>query len=177
MESKKLTKKERFEKRYRQYYEMRARAVKKQIEKRRDGIKKKRKKRSPNSVSSLIKKLTKVFNRYVRLRDCLATTGTRKFGVCISCGGIFPFEKLDAGHWINSTHSIYRFSEENVFIQCRHCNRFSHGNLIPYTLKLIERFGKDKIEEMEKNKYQIKKYTPDELRELIKLYQDKLNLI
>jgi len=42
----------------------------------------------------------KWFAKYIKLRDAIATTGTKEAARCITCGIVFPLPGLEAGHMI-----------------------------------------------------------------------------
>lgn len=62
------------------------------------------------------------FSKYIRLRDCIATTGGTSEGVCYTCGKTFPIESLQAGHMVSGRTNSVLFDEDNVRIQCYSCN-------------------------------------------------------
>ena len=51
-----------------------------------------------------------LFSKYVRLRDCLETTGSIKRGKCFTCSKELPFNELQAGHFISGRHNANLFS-------------------------------------------------------------------
>lgn len=55
---------------------------------------------------------------------------------------------MDAGHFISRDCNLYRYHVDNVWPQCRACNRFHEGRKQEYTLWMIERFGIERVEEM-----------------------------
>ena len=58
---------------------------------------------------------------------------------------------MDAGHYVNAGSSpppLY-FDERNVHCQCTSCNRFKHGNLAVYALRLQQKYGNKILEELE----------------------------
>lgn len=67
------------------------------------------------------------FSKYIRIRDCIATTGTKICFKCISCKKITPFAKNDAGHFITIACKATKFDERNVHAQCASCNRYKQG--------------------------------------------------
>jgi hypothetical protein len=81
------------------------------------------------------------FSKYIRQRDK---------GVCISCGKVDDWKRMDVGHYIPKTKglSIY-FNERNGNCQCTHCNRFMHGNLDAYALALKRKYGNGILEELD----------------------------
>lgn len=64
------------------------------------------------------------FSKYIRLRDCIATTNTKVCFKCISCKKIVTFNGNDAGHFITIACKATKFDERNVHAQCATCNRF-----------------------------------------------------
>jgi hypothetical protein len=124
------------------------------------------------TVGKLKKKLTKIFNEFIRLRD--------QDLPCISCGKSFP--SYDAGHFFATKgYDGIRFEEDNVHGECVGCNRFNHSHLIGYTERLPNRIGieryqalKDKALEYKMNGNKFQRY---ELIELIEIYKEKVNAL
>lgn len=132
-----------------------------------------RKKRTP-TLSTLVKKLDKVFSRYIRLRDVMPNGYCR----CISCGQIKPIEKFDCGHYFSRRHMATRFDEDNCNAECSYCNRFNAEHLVGYRKHLIEKIGVQRFALLEVKHNQVKKWSTWELEQLIKYYTalgDKLS--
>ena len=120
------------------------------------------------TVQDLIKATQIVFNKYIRLRD----EGLK----CISCGSI-P-KKVNAGHfWNANNHWNVRFDEDNVHVQCERCNSFLSGNLLEYRKNLMTKIGLEKFNQLEAKAKVTRKFTKDELRELINIYKEKIKNI
>jgi len=117
-------------------------------------------------ISSLKKKLDKVFAKWVRYKE---TKGIG--GKCVSCGKYYPYEELDAGHFISCIYTKYRWDKRNVHIQCRKCNRFLNGNLDSYFLWMIKKYGMKTVKEMVKTKHEIVLLKVEDLEKLIKKYE------
>jgi hypothetical protein len=130
--------------------------------------KKKLKIKTPK-LSTVKRKAWEAFSLYIRTRDK---------GICISCGRQDEIKNMDAGHYIAKTRglSIY-FDEQNVAAQCRACNRFSAGNLPSYALALRQRYGEGILEELDKRRREIKKYSVMEYQELIEHYKELLKTL
>ena len=111
-------------------------------------------------------KLDKEFSLFIRLRDTMPSGFFR----CISCGQIKPYEQADCGHYINRQHMSTRFDETNCNAQCRKCNRFMEGNIQGYRQGLIAKYGEQRVLLLEAKKYQTRKYSVFEYRQLIKYY-------
>ena len=117
------------------------------------------------TVQDYIKLAQQVFNKYIRLRD--------KDKPCISCQKK-PL-KENAGHFYNANnHWSVRFDERNVHIQCEHCNTYLSGNLIEYRKQLINKIGIEQLTLLELEANKIRKFTIDELKEIINTYKKKI---
>jgi len=91
---------------------------------------------------------------------------------CISCGQIFPCSSMNAGHYVPVARSKFlRFNEWNTNGECEGCNCFDEFHLIGYRKNLIEKIGLPAVEWLESNSRKLKKYTREELQEIIQKYQ------
>ncbi len=116
------------------------------------------------TLSDYLKLAQQVFNKYIRLRD--------NDQVCISCQKK-PL-KENAGHFFNANnHWNVRFDERNVHLQCEHCNTYLSGNLIEYQRNLIHKIGIESYHELEADARKTRKFTKDELKEIIQEYKKK----
>ena len=128
---------------------------------------KKVKKENLQTVQELLKLAQVVFNKWIRKRD------QENNLPCISCLNPKP-KKVNAGHYFSSGgHKNVSFDPDNVHLQCEYCNTFLHGNLISYRTNLIERIGLKRYEALESKANITKKFTREELRELITEYKQK----
>jgi len=117
------------------------------------------------TLSDYLKLAQQVFNKFIRLRD--------KGQVCISCQKK-PL-KENAGHFYNANnHYNVRFDERNVNLQCEHCNTYLSGNLIEYQRNLIHKIGIESYHELEADARKTRKFTKDELKEIIAIYKKKI---
>lgn len=106
-----------------------------------------------------------IFQAWVRKRD--------KNLPCISCQSNEAV-LVDGGHlWKAEVYSGLIFDERNVNKQCRKCNRYKGGNELNYRLGLINRYGKDFIEQLESEKdaKRVYKWTDEELEQIKKKYK------
>jgi hypothetical protein len=84
-------------------------------------------------------------------------------------------KKENAGHfWNANNHWSVRFDERNVHLQCEHCNTYLSGNLINYRYYLISKIGKDEYEKLESEANKTRKFTIEELKEIINTYKQKI---
>jgi hypothetical protein len=61
----------------------------------------------------------------------------------------------------------------NVHLQCEHCNTYLSGNLIEYQRNLIHKIGIESYHELEAEARKTRKFTKEELKELINIYKKK----
>ena len=117
------------------------------------------------TLSDHLKLAQQVFNKFIRLRD--------KGKVCISCQKK-PL-KENAGHFFNANnHYNVRFDERNVHLQCEHCNTYLSGNLLEYRTNLINKIGNSEFLKLEDEARKTRKFTKDELKEIITEYKQKV---
>jgi len=91
---------------------------------------------------------------------------------CISCGGELG-ESYDAGHYFSSGgHKSVTFDPDNCFAQCKRCNRWLHGNLLNYQIGIEKRIGSGRLFDVTVKAHETRKYSREELRELIAFYKD-----
>lgn len=118
---------------------------------------------------TLVKKLDKVFSEYVRLK------GSRDgYFTCCSCGQIKPYQQADAGHFINRRWMATRWHEDNVWPQCRSCNRFDEGNASGYALFMLNTYGEEHMHYLRALSRETAKFTDSELTLLIQDYKSKI---
>jgi len=90
------------------------------------------------------KKAWEAFSKMIRARDEI-----NGFFRCPTCGYTKPIDQADAGHYISRVKKAVMFEEMNVHAQCRHCNRMQEGNHFLYRKWLVEKFGIERVEELE----------------------------
>ena len=117
------------------------------------------------TVQDYIKIAQTHFNNYIRQRD--------KGNLCISCKK--PPKKENAGHFYSGGgHYNVRFDEDNVHLQCEHCNTFLSGNLLEYRHNLLMKIGFEKLEELSIRSNHLRKFTIEELKEIAITYKNKI---
>lgn len=120
------------------------------------------------TLSDYLKLTQQVVNKYIRLRD----EGLN----CISCD--LPPKKKNAGHYYSQGgHSAVRFDEDNIHLQCEHCNTFLSGNLLNYQIGIEKRIGGEKLMQLQAKAHDVKKWTKEELKEIIEIYKKKIKNI
>ena len=117
------------------------------------------------TIQDYVKLAQQVFNKFIRLRDA--------GNVCISCGNKLG-EKFDCGHFYSAGgHWSVRFDERNCSAQCVNCNQHKHGNLIAYRENLLKKIGIEEFENLSAEATKTRKFTIDELKEIISTYKKK----
>ncbi len=119
-----------------------------------------------------------LFSKYIRLRDCIATTGKRDYGHCCSCGRRYAYEELQAGHFVPGRKNAYLFDEKGVHAQCNFCNQYLQGNWPGYKRFITEKYGADEVERQQLQYWEVRKFTLAELKILrkeIKAKYDELD--
>jgi hypothetical protein len=118
------------------------------------------------TVQDYIKLAQQVFNKYINLRD----NGLP----CISCDK--PINgRINASHYFNANnHWNVRFNEFNVHSSCINCNQYLSGNLIEYRSRLINKIGIEQLTLLEAEANKTRKFTIEELKEIINTYKKKI---
>jgi len=138
--------------------------VKKDKEQRKD--KKERLERLKTN-SDWLRDTQKVVNKYIRERDKDELN-------CISCGKVINGVR-HASHFMSSGgHSSVRFNTDNIWVSCYKCNVMLSGNQLPYRIRLIEKIGIDRVEYIERIANETRRYSIEELKEIIKEFKQKL---
>jgi hypothetical protein len=121
-------------------------------------------KKKVTPLPKLLAKAQAVFNSFIRERD--------KDAGCITCGK----QGDQAGHYWPVKYSGVRFDEINVNIQETYCNKWCYGNQALYRMKLVERYGEEKIKELDERavRTQKLKWCRYELEQLIETYKGKI---
>lgn len=117
------------------------------------------------SRSDWLKLAQAAFNAYIRERD--------KGKPCISCGRLTN-AKQNAGHYrsVGAAPQL-RFNEDNCHKQCEHCNSWKSGNQAEYRVRLIERIGLVRVENLESSNG-VLRLSIDDIKALTSLYRAKL---
>jgi hypothetical protein len=117
-----------------------------------------------------------MFSKYIRLRDCLKTTGFPDQGRCVTCDKYFPYSELQAGHAIAGRNNSILFDEKLVNAQCRGCNGYGNGRYADYSLWFIKEYGQKEWERKVQLSHQVAvDLDYDKLYERYKKKYEKLN--
>ena len=133
-----------------------------------DRVKTKKTLESLKTRSNWMKDAQQVFNEFIRNRD--------KTEPCISCQR-FHQGQYHAGHFVSvGSRPNLRFNEQNVHKQCAPCNNHLSGNIIQYRMNLIKKIGIEAVVQLETD-FEPKKYTIDELKEIVQIYRKKVKML
>ncbi|WP_438423244.1 recombination protein NinG [Aquimarina macrocephali] len=126
------------------------------------------------SIPNLLKEVKKVCHAYIKARDRQGN-----YAICISCQNTFMADIMQAGHFFKSElYSCVRFNENNINLQCEHCNCFEEGNLSMYEPNLIKKIGLESFIELQDTvdayKRSFFKWDRSSLIEIIEYYKTKL---
>ena len=106
-----------------------------------------------------------IVNKFIRLRD--------KEENCISCGKHINGVR-HASHYLSAGgHSAIRFNEDNIWVSCYKCNVMLSGNQVEYRKALIKKIGIERVEWLEEHGSETKRWTKEELREIMQKYKLK----
>jgi rubredoxin len=87
------------------------------------------------------RKAWRAFAEYIKMRDCLSTTGDAEKFKCYTCGKIFDREYGDASHAIGGRTNGILFDEDIVKLCCQSCNRLHGGEYQMFKYRLIQEHG------------------------------------
>lgn len=118
--------------------------------------------------SKLVKKLDNIFSQWVRL-SASDNNGNCK---CVTCGkvGYWKADGMQAGHFMSRKHYSTRWDERNVKVQCSSCNVFRAGEQYKFSLYLGQQLSEELLQESRK----IRKFTSDELEEMVLYYSKEV---
>lgn len=129
---------------------------------------KKIKKLKKKTTSQLKKELDRLFSIYIRKKNA----DENGIAQCVTCGTRKHWKELQNGHYESRSHLSLRFDETNCNVQCQVCNIWKGGNYTAYVLFMLNKYGKEHLEMLDRKKYEVTKYFPyEELIEKYKKYE------
>ena len=106
------------------------------------------KKVKKENTSGLKTKLDDIFSLYIRLRDAT----DEGYVQCFTCGKVGHYKTggMQNGHFQSRKHLATRFSEDgNCEVQCIKCNIFDSGQQYIFSLRLDEKYGEGRAQELQ----------------------------
>lgn len=126
------------------------------------------------SIKSAKQKAWREFSRFIRLRDCIRTTGSDEYGLCITCGKRVPFKSSQAGHFIAGRTNAVLFNEDIVHLQCYGCNVCKHGEQLEYYYAMKKLgYTEEQITEFRKLRHKTVKYKESDYKKIAETYSNK----
>jgi len=120
------------------------------------------------------KKLWVKFSIFIRMRDCLLTTGSKDWGLCVTCHKRYHFKMLQAGHFVPGRHNAGLFSEKGTHAQCYYCNITLKGNTLKYRREIIKMYGEGADIELETEMDKTLQLKPFQIAEMMETYKQKI---
>jgi hypothetical protein len=96
---------------------------------------------------------------------------------CITCGRLMFWRESQCGHFVGGRTGSVLFVEAICFPQCCQCNIFAGGNYAVYTLRMLDMYGREKVDEFLALKNRVVKFTRSDLEEKIEMYKRKLETL
>lgn len=117
-------------------------------------------KKRKTPMGKLLRTLRDKFHTYVKQRDG---------NTCFSCGRS-GLEGLGwhAGHFLSAgKYGVIRYEPKNVHSQCYYCNINLRGNGGAYALAIIETYGVEELQRLQRKRREIKQWKRYEVEEMI----------
>ncbi len=107
-------------------------------------------------------------------RACHAYIRARDVGMPCPCCGATEAAQWDAAHYRPAgVNSALRFDEKNIHRCCQVCNQHKSGNLTPYRIWMVARYGEEFVKSLDSN-HDIVRRTRQDLEEIEAEYKSKL---
>ncbi len=135
--------------------------------KERNAIKREKKRMS---ISQLTKKLDTYFSLYIRL------VNSDQYGMvkCFTCDGVHHYKAIQNGHFQSRRFMSTRFSELNCAPQCYACNVGMSGMQYEFGKRIDKIHGEGTADHVVKRAKEVRKFTSEEMLEMIEYYKDKV---
>lgn len=125
------------------------------------------------SRSQLVKKLDSIFSQYIRLKDAEWRDGELQ-AMCVTSGEWKPWKQQQNGHFYSRGRYPTRWDEMNCHVQSYRSNVLFKGDYINYTRYMIDRYGREAVDELERKSLSGTKIPTPVLREMIEEYKIKV---
>lgn len=137
--------------------------------------------RKPLTRGQLVKKLDKVFKKYVRYKHSFRSYDDW-YATCVTCSRTIPTKKIHGGHYIRCGIMTVRWDEMNVHPQCALCNTYNFGEPTLYRIYIVSIYGEESARRLDKALLDWKagkaKTIPIQwLRDSIEYYENKLKAL
>lgn len=95
---------------------------------------------------------------------------------CYTCNKIDKWKNMDCGHFMPRHHMALRWDLRNLRPQCKICNQFESGRSRDFAREL-EKEMPGIVNQLEQEAREIKKWSKDELKELLIDIRSKLKIV
>lgn len=132
-------------------------------------MKSKKLKKKPKGLSGYKKDLDDIYSLYIRQKYA----DWAGYVSCVTCGKTAHYKDgMQNGHYEKRSHNNTRFDDQNCHVQCKKCNMFMGGNYTSYALFMHKTYGQKAVEELHKRAQVSKRFTINEIKELISYYSN-----
>lgn len=122
-------------------------------------------KEAAKTITDYHKTAQQQYNRWVKYRDWEKP--------CISCGQPHDIGARHCSHYRSrAAASSLRYHWANTNMSCAQCNSYKSGNVVPYRVSLVRKYGEDIVQRLENNNG-TRKWTKEELQRIAKVYRRK----
>lgn len=132
--------------------------------------KEKVRKKKAESIGVLTKKLDRIFSVFVRLTGA----NSNHLTACFTCDKVLHWREIQCGHFQSRRFYSTRFHELNCKPQCYACNIGLSGNQYVFGVNLDKLHGKGTADSMVRKSREVKKFTSQEMMEMITYYEQKV---
>ena len=124
-------------------------------------------KTKPIKRSKMVKDLDAAFSQYIRLKE----SDEYGYCICVTSGQKMFWTEAQCGHFISRGKYPTRWDETNCHPQSVYSNIFLKGDYINYTIYMIDRYGREYVDELIDRSKQSVKIPTAELVEKISYYK------
>ena len=94
---------------------------------------------------------------------------------CVTCKTKKHYkDSMQGGHFISRKWTATRLMKENIHPQCSYCNGPLRGNMVQYTLFMVDMYGREFVDALETTKHQAKRFIRSELEDQIKEWRTQI---
>lgn len=124
----------------------------------------------PIKRSKVVRDLDAIFSQYVRLKE------SDEYGYCecVTSGQKMFWTEAQCGHFVSRGKYPTRWDETNCHPQSVYSNIFLKGDYINYTIYMIDRYGREYVDELIDRSKQSVKIPTNELIEKITYYKTEV---
>ncbi len=131
-------------------------------------------KKKSKTIAQLVEESAEAMQLYVRVKAADFQGNV----TCFTCGKVRHYkDSMQGGHFRGRKWLATKLMEENRQVQCNYCNGPLRGNMIQFTLAMIEKYGRDFVDKLERLKHESKKYYRNEVLEFTKEIKEKTRAI